>query len=98
MSYKIKVKRLGFLSIYRTFVARGHSLTNATVRVMRDNNGKEHRVVENVGPMRLEIFLEAGGAVVYGDVSRIAFKLGRDWFEKQTKEVENESGGLVKPA
>lgn len=91
--YDICVKKGPF---WRKFRATGHSVTNAVQRRYKDAGGKEHVDMDFTGPLRLEIWLEKGGVVVYGDVSKINYRLGNDWFDVQTKQVENESGGVVK--
>ena len=76
--YLIKVKKLGRL-FYRTYQVNSHGFTNEVVVAGPD--GKP--MSTDVGPLRLELRLAAGGVVVYGDIAGIVLKLGKDFFNIQ---------------
>lgn len=95
--YKIRVRRSAFFALPRWYRVTGHGITDVVVD-QATVDGKPVRSLRHAGPLRLELWLARGGVVVYGDASKIVYKLGKDWFARQAEEVENESGGAVKLA
>lgn len=94
--YWVKVKRIGLLAIPRWYYVKGHSVTNATTRYGHDEAGKEVKVTAFEGPMRFELHTVAGRAVVFGDVAKIVYTLGKSWSTFLAQQAERESGGAVK--
>jgi hypothetical protein len=98
MIYWIKVKRLGF-ALPRWYRCIGHSVTNATTRIVGANEkGEPIRQAVFEGAHRLEVHLARGGVAVYGDVTKIVYTLGKSWFNGHAKQAEQESGGVLKLA
>ena len=89
MNYTVKVKEQGRI-FARRYCAVGHSITNFV-------QDKDKKLLQ-VGSPRLEIFLQKGGVVVYGDLTRVTFQLGKDWEDYQKAQMEKESAGVVKLA
>lgn len=78
MTYKIKVKKIG-RPFFRTYNVTNHQITNLVSEHQPDGQVK----VYGDGPRRLELTLDSGDILVFGDMTQLVMKLGKDFFAMQ---------------